>query len=177
MYIDILKQIINNYERFKEIAVNLECVVVNSVHLDWYKKYPVGITVDIINFPEGYVKNNFEKAYVQAVMSYIAWAEEWKQNFWNLTAEKRLFCLTKGRLEDYISYKEVRMKSVTEEYLIKEIKWHAEENSIPESEVSSVIPYLTGAENIEIGGCYYRDHTFISVKDNSIMLLDCGIWD
>lgn len=67
------------------------------------------------------------------------------------------------------------MKPVTEDYLIRKIKNHAEIYNVPESEVNSVIPYVIGAENIEIGGIY-SDHTFVSIKDNSIMLIDCVIF-
>ncbi|MCM1315022.1 MAG: hypothetical protein NC244_06605 [Alistipes senegalensis] len=179
MYIDILKQIVNNYERYKNIAVNLEWVENYSKYYDWFKKYPLGMIVSIYDFPENYVRDNFEQAYVQTVLTYMAYMEEFKEDFWKIPSSERLQYLTQAEnfYSDYITYKEYRMKPVTEDYLIKEIKCHAKMFNIPESEVNSVIPYLTGAENIEIGGSYCGDHTFISIKDNSIMLLECGIWD
>lgn len=179
MYADTLKKIVNNYEYYKNIAVNLEWIEFNSRYYDWYKKYPVGISVSIYEFPEGYIKDNFEKAYTQTVLLQMAYCEEWEQDFWKIPPSERLQYMTQAEnfYSDYITYKELRMKPVTEDYLIQQIKWHAGENDIPESEVNLVIPYLTGAENIEIGGGYSEDHTFISIKDNSIMIIDCGIWD
>ncbi|MDE6780219.1 MAG: hypothetical protein K2J40_01985 [Ruminococcus sp.] len=179
MYIDILKKIVNNYDYYKDIAVNLEWTETYSKYYDWFKKYPIGMFVSIYDFPENYVRDNFEQAYVQTVLMYMAYCEEWEQDFWKIPYSERLQYMTQAKdfYADYMTYKEYRMKAVTEEYLINEIKCHAEMYNIPESKVNSVIPYLTGAENIEIGGYYFGDHTFISIKDNSIMLVDCGIWD
>lgn len=179
MYIDILKKIVNHYDYCRNIAVNLEWAEFNSRYYDWYKNYPVGIYVTVCDFPDGYVKNHFEQAYVQAVLTYIAYVEEFNEDFRNTPSAELLEYMTLGEsfYSGYFTYKELRMESVTEEYLINQIRWQAESNFASESDINSVIPYVTGAENIEIGGCYCHDHTFISVKDNSIMLVKCGIWD
>lgn len=179
MYIDILKNIVNNYDCYKDIAVNLEWIETDSEYYDWFKKYPLGMIVSIYDFPKNYVRDNFEKAYTQVVLLQMAYYEEWEHDFWKIPFSERLEYMTQAKdfYADYMTYKEYRMKPVTKDYLIKEIKCHSRMYNIPESEVNSVIPYVMGAENIEIGGIYYGDHTFISVKDNSIMLTECGIWD
>ena len=179
MYIDILKQIVNNYECYKNIAVNLEWAEIQSSGYNWYKKYPVGIYGIICEFPEGYIKDNFEQAYVQTVLSQMAYSEEFEDDFRNIPSSELLKYMTQYEYSYacYMSYDELRMKSVTEDYLIQQIKWHAGENDIPESDINSVISYVIGAENIEIGGSYCEDHTFISIKNNSIMIIECGIWD
>ncbi|MCM1357738.1 MAG: hypothetical protein NC205_04020, partial [Prevotella sp.] len=171
-------QIVNNYERYKNIAVNLEWTEFNSKYYDWFKKYPVGIFVTVCDFPENYVKNNFEQAYVQTVLTYMAYSEEFKEDFRNTPSNELLKYMTQAKdfYAIYMTYEELRMKSVTEDYLIQQIKWHTGDDDIPESDINSVIPYLTGAENIEIGGSYLSDNTFISIKDNSIMLIDCAIF-
>ena len=179
MYMDILKKIVNHYDYYKDIAVNLEWTEIHSKYYDWYKKYPVGMFITTFDFPEDYVKNNFEQAYVQTVLTYMAYAEEFKEDFRNTPSDELLKYMTQAEdlYSNYITYKELRMILVTGEYLIQKIKSHAEEYSIPESEVNAVIPYIRGAENIEIGGYNGLDHTFISIKDHSIMLVECGIWD
>lgn len=179
MYIDILKQIVNNYEYYKSIAVNLEWTEFNSRYYEWSKKYPVGIFIIICEFPEGYIKDNFEQAYVQTVLSNMTYSEEWVEDFRNVPSSELLKYMTQAKdfYAGYMTYRELRMKSVTEEYLINEIQWHAGCGSVSESEINSVMLYVMGAENIELGGSYLGDHTFISIKDNSIMITDCGIWD
>lgn len=183
MYIDILKKIVNNYDYYRDIAVNLEFAEFNSRHYDWVNEYTIiGIYVTVCDFPEGYVKNNFEQAYVQAVLAYMAYAEEFKEDFQNTPSAELLKYVAQAEnlYSDYVTYKELRMKSVTEDYLIQQIKLYTEDNDISENEINSIIPYLTEAENIEIGGCdfidYFIDHTFVSIKDNSIMIIECGIW-
>lgn len=179
MYIDILKKIVNHYEYYRNIAVNLEWAEFNSKYYDWFQKYPIGIFVAVCEFQKGYVKNNFEQAYVQTVLTYMAYIEEFKEDFRNTPSDELLKYMTQAEdfYSNYMTYKELRMIPVTEEYLINQIWFYAESNSVSESDINSVIPYVTGAENIEIGGYYGLDYTFISVKDNSIMLVDCGVWD
>ena len=179
MYTDILKKIINNYEYYKNIAVNLEWVETESKFYDWVNSIN-GIYFIVCNFPENHVKNNFEQAYVQTILKYMDYmGRRWDKDSKDITPAELPEDMTKNkyRYEQYIIYHELRLKSVTEDYLIKEIKWYAGENDIPENEVNSVIPYLIGAENIEIGGDYSEDYSFISIKDNSIMLIYCGLWD
>ncbi|MDE6834341.1 MAG: hypothetical protein K2J39_08895, partial [Ruminococcus sp.] len=180
-------KIVNNYEYYKNIAVNLEWVETASKFYDWVNEYYIiGIYVIVCNFPTNYIKNNFERAYVQTVLTYMNFLKS-GQNFCKIPPSERLKYMTRDKelYEEYITYDELRMKFVKEDYLIQKIKSYTEyddipESNIPESEINSVIPYLTGAENIEIGGGdfieYEIDHTFISIKDNSIMLIECGTW-
>lgn len=179
MYIDTLKKIVNHYDYYRNIAVNLEWTEFSSEYYDWYKKYPIGMFISIIHFSENYVKENFEQAYVQTVFTYMAYMEDSEEDFRNIPSSELLKYMTQAKnfYAGYMTYRELRMKPVTEKYLINKIKCHAIDNDIPESDINSVIPYVIGAENIEIGGCYSGDHTFISIKDSSIMLVDCGIWD
>ncbi|MDE7105404.1 MAG: hypothetical protein K2O36_05940 [Ruminococcus sp.] len=174
MYADILKKIVNHYDYYKNIAVNLEWTVFNSGYYEWHKNHHVVIFVTVCDFSGDYVKNNFEQAYVQTVLTYMAYMEEFKEDFRNTPSAELLKYMTQAEdfYANYITYKELRMKQVTEEYLINEIWLHAVYNSVPERKVNSLIPYLAGAENIEIGGFYPEEHTFISIKDTSIMLFE-----
>ncbi|MBD5158865.1 MAG: hypothetical protein HDT23_01285 [Ruminococcus sp.] len=179
MYADILKKIVNNYEYYKNIAVNLECVEFSSKFYDWYE-YPVGAYVTICNFPNGYIKNNFEQAYVQTILRYMYYMDRRRnKDLQDITPAELPEDMAKNKYvyEQYITYHELRMNHITEDYLIQKIKSYTEYNDIPKSEINSVIPYLTGAEIIEIGGDCPEEYSFISIKDNSIMLIDCGLWD
>ncbi|MDE5768101.1 MAG: hypothetical protein K2H82_01825 [Oscillospiraceae bacterium] len=179
MYMDILKKIVNHYDYYKNIAVNLEWTELRTKYHDWYKQYPVGMFVTTFDFPENYVKDNFEQAYVQMVLTDMAHTENFEEGFQNVPSSELLEYMTQNVpfYAEYMTYEELRMTPVTEEYLIEKIKLHADRYAVPENEVNAVIPYIMGAENIEIGGHYYGDHTFISIKNNSIMLVECGIWD
>ena len=113
MYIDILKQIVNNYERYKNIAVNLEWAEFNSKYYEWFNNHHIEMFVTICDFQEGYVKNNFEQAYVQTVLTYIAYAEEFKK----YSSAEIIEYIAKNEVfyTDYIYHKDLRMKKVTED--------------------------------------------------------------
>ncbi|MDE6729932.1 MAG: hypothetical protein K2J71_04055, partial [Oscillospiraceae bacterium] len=75
MYMDILKKIVNHYDYYKNIAVNLEWTAFDTKYYDWYRKYPVGMFITTFDFSQkNYVKENFEQAYVQTVLTYMAYA-------------------------------------------------------------------------------------------------------
>ncbi|MDE7120742.1 MAG: hypothetical protein K2O42_01100 [Oscillospiraceae bacterium] len=179
MYMDILKKIVNHYDYYENIVVNLKWTELHTKYYDWYKKYPVGMFVTTVDFPEDYVKNNFEQAYVQTALTHMAYAEEFKEDFRNVPSSELLEYMTQNVpfYAEYMTYEELRMIPITGEQLTEIIKLHTGRYSIPESEVNAVIPYIRGAETIEVGGHYYGDHTFVSIKDHSMMLVECGIWD
>lgn len=40
-----------------------------------------------------------------------------------------------------------------------------------------VCDIIRNSENIELGGCYSGDHMCLSVFDNTILIIEHGIWD
>lgn len=183
MYADILKQIVNNYERYKNIAVNLEKVDYKCQFYDWSDWYTVSVElmVTIYEFPENYVRNNFDKAYVRMVLDDKGF-ESRGQDYWNIPKEKRLDYLIDKKIlmneSDYYNYhRTLRMKPYTDWNLKDKIDYYAKGIYLDRYKFNLMIPYLTGAENIDICGVPALSHTFISIKDSSIMRVDCGIWD
>ena len=61
MYIDKLKHIINHYDKFKQIALDLKWITINESHFEWFNKYPdvAGILMHLYEFPEKYIGNYF----------------------------------------------------------------------------------------------------------------------
>lgn len=73
----------------------------------------------------------------------MAYSEEWEEDFCNVPSSELLKYMIQAKdfYADYMTYRELRMKPVTEEYLINEIRWHAGYGSVSESEINSVVSY------------------------------------
>lgn len=127
-----LSEIVNNFELFSETAENIEWIDIKEHHEDWCKNYPLGIMVDSFSFPDGYVEKNFKDAYVRCILSSMAYFEEWDKDFWNITKEERTYCLTNkpeksnmNLYKIYTTYKDLRLKPVSSEFLSKEVSYFA----------------------------------------------------
>jgi hypothetical protein len=176
---EALKVLIGNYGEFCRIAADITFAKTDLKHLDWYNKYPVGITLTMVTFPEGFVKKSPEAAMVQCMLMKIASEEGWTQDFWDVTHEERQEYLTNGELLyiDCVKYAQERLCPVTSEHMCNEIKWYAGKNGIPEGSYEEVLSIVRSGENIDIGGQRSCDHTYISVAGDTILLSEMGIWD
>lgn len=179
MYINTLKKIVNHYEYYKMIVKYLTWTQFDMKFYDWFKKYPVGLQITTFDFQKNYVRKNFEQAYAQMVLAIMAEQEEFEEDFRTTPSSELVEYMTQNVsfYASYMTYPELRMISVPEKDLIEIIKKHVEYYNIPESELNSVLPYIMGAENIDLGGSYSLDHAVISIKDQSIAFIEYGIWD
>lgn len=175
---DLLKKVVSDYDVFCSIAEKLEWIEIKEEHEDWFKKYPLGIFVDLFAFPEGYIQNNLVDAYVRAVLSSMAFAEQWDKDFWDMPQKERKKALIEGQrlYQSYAIVSELRWIERDWEYLVKEIEYFATRNEIPVSEQKKYIDKLKNAKVIEIGGCC-DSSVYIAIKNNLLLMVDCGFWD
>lgn len=178
-----LSEMVNNFESFKEIAENIEWIDIKEYHDDWSKVYPFGAIVDVCCFPKGYVTNSFKEAYVRCVLSTMAYFEKWDKNFWDISKEERAYCLADkaenniNLYKTYTTYHELRLKPISKDTFIKEVRYFADKNGIDYEKQMEFLKYAENAAIIEIGGSYAGDFAYIAVQGDNILMVDCGIWD
>lgn len=180
-----LGEVVNHFEEFKRIAADMPWIAVKEAHEDWFQTYPLGITLDCYWFPGGYLQENMKEAYVRAILSSVAHNEEWDKDFFLIRKEKRIELLEGGKsmdtsinfLENAVTYKDLRIRFVSNDFLEKEIRYFADENEIQAELQDKYLKCLEGAIIIELGGCYSGDYSYIVVKDDILLCVNCGIWD
>ncbi len=79
--------------------------------------------------------------------------------------------------DGYVNFKEKRLLIRDEEYLKKEINCFAGANDVSLDEQGKYLSYARDAIIVELGGGYLADFTYLVVKDDYIMFIDCGVWD
>ena len=176
-----LNPVIGNYEKFVQIATEIPWFPVEEQHGDWFNTYPLGICVDLVHFPKEYVETNFLEAFVRTALCSIAAADKWDKDFFALSKEERKECLCSERLrllyQGIVNYNDLRLKICTEEYLREEVNYYAGENGISIEEQEKYLAHVKDATILELGGCYCGDFTYLVVKGDTLLLIDCGIWD
>lgn len=177
--INELTEIVNNYATFFNVAVSMVWIEIKEKHEDWCRNYPIGIIMDLYCFPKGYIEQHFKESFVRSILSDIAFYEGWENDSFNVNEKERNEYLTNGKklYESYMTFKELRLKNVTPDYLKKEIQFFAKSNGISVSEQKFYYPYIDNAVIIELGGMYSGDYVYIAIKQESMLFVNCGIWD
>lgn len=171
-----LSEIVNHNDIFNTIAINMNWIGIDEIHEDWYRNYPIGITIDLYHFPIGYVEKYFKECYVQCRLVETAYYEEWGRDYFNVPKEEREEQI-KYILKNVNTYKDLRLEPISCEKLKNEIEFYATMNEVTEEEQRRFYPYIEGAGIVDIGGCYGGEHFYIAVQQETILFVDCGIWD
>jgi hypothetical protein len=174
-----LKKVISDYDEFCIIAEKIKWFSIDEKHNDWFIKYPEGICIDYFVFREDYLKKHLSHAYVRAILSTMAFYEEWDIDFWNINNSERRYCLTNGKelYKSYAIYKELRFTEIKWEHLVNEIKYYATKNGIDINQQQYYLKLIENTYVVDLGGCYSGDHNYIAIKDDYIIFVNCGIWD
>ena len=176
---DELKNVVKYYDKFYYVAERLEWIDIEEQHENWFKTYPLGIQLDMYEFPRGYIQDNIACAYVRACLSDMAFYEEWDRNFWDIPQSDRKYCLTEGRTvyASYVTFRDVRFIEREWSYLVREIEFFAGKNGVSASEQRRYTERFENAEVLELGGYYGGDSTYLAIKQNLMLVVSCGFWD
>ena len=179
MIIEKIRDNIENYEVFKELALDIRFRKAEMQLYVWFKGV-LGIEVYLIRFADGINENNLVETIVQCRLMKMAEDEEWKVNFWDVSRDDRLITLNTFRDSDLI-IKEVRLVPLdTEEYLdtvaYKMSNFTPSEDTKPDMK-DTICDIIRKSVNIELGGFYGGAHMCLSVSDDAILIIEHGVWD
>ena len=166
MIIKRIRDSIENYEMFKDLALDIQFRKAEMQLHAWFKGV-LGIEVYLFRFTDGINEDNLVETIVQCRLMKMAEMEEWKSDFWNVSKDDRLFTLSAFRDSDLI-IKEVRLIPLdTEEFF----------SMVKERMADTIYGLIWKSVNIELGGFYAGDHMCLSVSDDTILITEYGIWD
>lgn len=178
MIIEKIRDSIENYEVFQKIALDIRFRKAEMQFYSWLQKV-LGIEVYLFRFADGINDDNLVETIVQCRLMRMAEMEEWKDDFWNVSRDDRLITLNAFRDSDLI-IKEVRLIPLdTDEFLdmVKnKISVYTPSEDTPDM-TDTICDIIRNSESIELGGCYSGDHMCLSVSDDTIMIVEYGIWD
>ena len=177
--IEKIRDSIENYEVFKELALDIRFRKAEMQLYTWFKSV-LGIEVYLFRFDDGINEDNLLETIVQCRLMEMAEMEEWKSDFWNVSRDDRLITLNAFRDSDLV-IREVRLTPLnTEEYLsmvkYKFSEYEASENTFPDV-ADAICNIIRKSENIELGGFYPDDHKCLSVSEDTILIVEYGIYD
>ncbi len=177
METSVLRRLLTDYPAFCEIAVKLQWAEAQCTFYDLAKKYPLGCDLWRIHFPAGDVSAHFSERLVQALLMRIAQNEEWEPDFWQIPAHERAYCLTAGaalyRAEIFCT--EPPLQHVTGAELLRLIQDYS--SGDPEAPPAELRRLIETGESISLSGAPCNDRDILTVTQDTILLMSCGIWD
>ena len=178
MIIEKIRDSIENYEVFKEMALDIRFRKAEMQLYSWFKNV-LGIEVYLFRFADSINEDNIVETIVQCRLMKMAEDEEWSDGFWDVSRDDRLITLNAFRDYDLI-IKEVRLTPLDTEEFLDMIKYKISEYTPSEGTPDmkdTVCDIIRNSENIELGGCYSGDHMCLSVSEDTILIIEHGIWD
>ncbi len=177
---DGLRRLINRYDNFKTIAASLKWNGAVSSHYDFSARYPIGFYAHCCTFPEGFLAAHFEEAFVQMMLAVTAWYEEWDANFWDMSYEERMHCLTNGAAlyAESITFPALKLSECAAADMLSEIlSFQATGTAFPEESIR-LLESFGDAPTVDLGSTSVNpDHTWICIKEDTILLVHFGAWD
>ena len=181
MIIKKIRDSIENYEVFKDIALNISFHKAEMQFYYWHKNVP-GISVYMFRFADGINDDNLIETIVQCRLMRMAEMEEWKDDFWDVSRDDRLITLNAPSFIRFdLIIREVRLEALDTEEFLDMVKYRISEYTPSEDTLPDIkdriCDIIRNSENIELGGCYSGDHMCLSVSEDTILIVEYGLWD
>ena len=184
-YITQLQSIINNYEKYKEIAVPLKWAETQTSYCDASRYgHEIYLGLYTVRFEEGYLQSHFSEAFVQMMLTMLSYSEEWEPDRWaHFTPEERLNSLVKGEefYREYLCFEKLRLELITT-HLGDLIKTELPYNTVEEAEdpdafleAHRIATEYSDSEVIWIGGYIgdgcTPDENWLAIQDDTFMFV------
>lgn len=153
MIIEKIRYSIENYEVLKDIAQDIRFRKAEMQLYSWFSNV-LGIEVYLFRFADSINEDNILETIVQCRLMKMAEMEEWKDDFWGVSRDDRLFTLNAFRDSDLI-IKEVRLTPLDTENFLNMVEYKISEYTSSEDTPNmknTVCDIIRNSENIELGG-------------------------
>lgn len=139
-----------------------------------------------VSFPEGYVKDCAEEAFVQTLLTVMAYSEGFELNFWAETsAKERAELLDKAEAfySEYCRFNRIYMEEMSYDELISDIRswfpWaqNDDERQEPRAHIlndkaEELLNRFSESDAVWIGGSGNVDENWIAVQGDSVLFVN-----
>lgn len=185
-YITQLQSIINHYDKYKEIAVPLQWAETQTAYCDAScYGHEIYLGLYEVRFRKGYLQTHFSEAFVQMMLTMLAYSEEWEPDRWaHIPPEERLNNMIKGEAfyREYLCFEKLRMQPVEAAHL-RELVYSCIPCHTPEEaddpnafiEAGRMAANFTQGEAIWLGGLIgdgcTPDDNWLAIQDDAFLFI------
>ena len=179
MIIEKVRDSIENYEVFKDLALNIRFRKADIRCYVWSQKV-LGILVYLFRFADSINEDNIVETIVQCRLMRMA-DKEWKDDFWDISKDDRLITLNSPTfMRDDLIIREVRLTPLDTEECLNTVRnlmnrySPVKDNSADIKD--TICDIIRKSQNIELGDDGL-EKMWLSVSDNTILIVEHGIWN
>ena len=181
MIIDTIRDSIENYEVFKELALDIRFRKADMRLYAWSKNV-LGISVYLFRFADNINEYNIVETITQCRLMRMADNEEWKDDFWDISMDDRMFILNEPNFQrDDLIIKEVILSPLDAEECLNtvgglmNIYSPVEDTSVDIKD--TICDIIRKSQHINLGNDSIMGHMWLSVSDDTILIIEHGIYD
>ena len=187
MIIEKIRDSIENYEVFKELALDIRFREADMRLYVWSQNV-LGISVYLFRFADGINEDNIVETITQCRLMRMADNEEWKDDFWDVSRDDRLFILNAPIFQrDDLIINEVVLKTLDTEECLNTVRGLMNDYSPVEDLFSPVEDTSTDIKDTICDIIRKSQHIELSydglirmrlsVSEDMVLIIEHGIWD
>jgi len=185
--IEKLRDSIENYEVFKELALDIRFRKADLRYYSWSQNV-LGIDVRLFRFADSINEDNIVETIVQCRLMRMADKEEWKEDFWDVSSDSRLITLNSPVFmhEDLI-IRGIRLTPLDTEECLDSVICQMNEFS-PVEDLFSLVEDTSADIKDTICDIIRKSQLIelsydglvrmrLSVSEDTVLIIEHGIWD
>ena len=184
MIIEKIRDSIENYEAFKELALNIRFRKADRRFYSWSHNVE-GMVVHLFKFADSINEDNIVEKITQCRLMRVADNEEWEDDFWDVRDDRLIIlnappnCISGGLI-----FKRVNLKPLDTEECLRTVSEfmniYTPEKDIfyPTAETNETIcEIIRKSQNIELGDIYSMVRMRLSVSEDTVLTIEFGVYD
>lgn len=182
MIIEKIRDSIENYEAFKELALDIRFRKADRRFYSWEQGVE-GMVVHLFRFVDGINEDNFVETITQCRLMRMADNEEWEDDFWD-SMEDRLIVLNSPMcIRDDLIIKEVHLRPLDTKECLDTVRYLMKTYSpvkdffYPTADTQDTIcDIIRKSQHIELGK---NDMVlmWLSVSEDTVLTIEFGVYD
>ena len=183
MIIEKIRDSLENYEMFKEIALDLRFRKAERRFYTWSQNV-LGIIVHMFRFEDGINEDNIVETITQCRLMRVADNEEWEDDFWDVRDDRLIVLDAPKFVSGSLIFNRVGLRPLdTEECLgtVRELM----DTYTPEKDIfyptadtkDTICDIIRRSQNIELGDIYSMVRMWLSVSEDTVLTIEYGVFD
>ena len=183
MIIEKIRDSIENYDVFKELALNLRFRKADRRFYSWSQDV-LGMVVHIFRFADSINEDHIAETVTQCRLMRVADNEEWDDDFWDVRDDRLLTLDAPDFVSGGLIFKKVILKPLDPEECLSTVRdfmnIYTPDKDIfyPTAETNETIcDIIRKSQNIELGDIYSMVRMWLSVSEDTVLAIEFGVYD
>jgi len=183
MIIEKIRNSIENYEVFKELALDIRFRKADRRFYSWSQDV-LGMVVHIFRFADSINEDNIAETVTQCRLMRVADNEEWDDDFWDVRDDRLITLDAPDFVSGSLIFKKVILRPLDTEQGLGTVREFMDTYS-PEKDIftptaetkDTICDIIRKSQLIELGDIYSTVRMWLSVSEDTVLTIEFGVYD